>query len=54
MAERPPSDRLLNFPAMANTREEAWNLLNEFTKTPHLVKHGLGVETAMRMEACGS
>ena len=51
MAERPPSDRLLDFPAMAHTREEAWNLLNEFTKTPHLVKHGLGVETAMRAYA---
>jgi putative nucleotidyltransferase with HDIG domain len=36
---------------MAHTREEAWQILNEFTKAPHLVKHGLGVETAMRAYA---
>ena len=36
---------------MAATREEAWALLNEFTKNPGLVKHGLGVESAMRAYA---
>src|SRR5437660_11784072 len=43
--------RLVDLPAMAHTREDAWNTLNEFTKAPHLVKHGLGVETAMRAYA---
>jgi putative nucleotidyltransferase with HDIG domain len=36
---------------MPATRAEAWETLNEFTKAPHLIKHGLGVETAMRAYA---
>ena len=32
-------------------REQAWALLNEFTKGPNLVKHGLAVEAAMRAYA---
>jgi predicted hydrolase (HD superfamily) len=36
---------------MAFTRDDAWQTLNEFTKQPHLIKHGLGVETAMRAYA---
>jgi putative nucleotidyltransferase with HDIG domain len=36
---------------MAGTREEAWAVLNEFTKNPSLIKHGLGVEAAMRAYA---
>ena len=30
------------------TREEAWQLLNEWTKSPNLIKHGVAVEAAMR------
>lgn len=30
------------------SREEAWNLLTEYTKTPALRKHALAVEAAMR------
>ncbi len=30
------------------TREEAWNLLNEFTSNPSLIKHAVAVEAAMR------
>ncbi len=30
------------------TREEAWELLNEYTKSPNLIKHALAVEAAMR------
>ena len=30
------------------TREDAWALLNEYTKNKNLVKHGLAVEAAMR------
>ncbi len=30
------------------TRQEAWVLLNEWTKSPNLIKHGLAVEAAMR------
>ncbi len=30
------------------TREEAWNLLTEFTKSDSLIKHALAVEAAMR------
>lgn len=30
------------------TRDEAWALLNEYTKNDSLLKHGLGVEAAMR------
>jgi putative nucleotidyltransferase with HDIG domain len=33
------------------TRDDAWTLLNEFTKNPSLIKHALGVETAMRAYA---
>jgi putative nucleotidyltransferase with HDIG domain len=29
-------------------REEAWNLLNEFTKSESLIKHAMAVEAAMR------
>lgn len=37
--------------AMPSTRAEAWETLNEFTTIPHLIKHGLGVEAAMRAYA---
>ena len=33
------------------TREEAWTLLNEYTKNPHLIKHALAVEAGMRAYA---
>jgi putative nucleotidyltransferase with HDIG domain len=33
------------------TREDAWELLTEFTKNPNLIKHGLAVEAAMRAYA---
>jgi len=33
------------------TREDAWNLLNEHTKSPSLIKHALAVEAAMRAYA---
>lgn len=33
------------------TREEAWNLLCEFTQSPNLRKHALAVEAAMRAYA---
>lgn len=33
------------------TREEAWNLLNEYTKNPRLINHGLAVEACMRAYA---
>ncbi len=33
------------------TREKAWELLNEYTKNPNLVKHALAVEAAMRAYA---
>ena len=36
---------------MQPTRDEAWKLLNEFTSNPSLIKHGLGVEAAMRAYA---
>lgn len=36
---------------MTPTREEAWELLNEYTKTPSLLKHALAVEAAMRAYA---
>ncbi|NLE75277.1 MAG: HDIG domain-containing protein [Chloroflexi bacterium] len=35
----------------AKTREEAWALLTEFTQSPQLLKHALGVEVAMRAYA---
>jgi putative nucleotidyltransferase with HDIG domain len=36
---------------MVVTRQQAWELLNEYTKNPNLVKHGLAVEAAMRAYA---
>jgi putative nucleotidyltransferase with HDIG domain len=36
---------------MPSSREEAWAILNEFTKNPSLIKHALGVESAMRAYA---
>lgn len=33
------------------TRAEAWELLNEYTKNPNLIKHALAVEAAMRAYA---
>ena len=33
------------------TREEAWALVNEYTTQPHLIRHMLGVEAAMRAYA---
>jgi len=33
------------------TRENAWNLLTEYTKAPSLLKHALAVEAAMRAYA---
>jgi putative nucleotidyltransferase with HDIG domain len=33
------------------TREQAWTLLNEYTKNPSLIKHMLAVEAAMRAYA---
>jgi len=32
-------------------REQAWTLLNEYTKNPSLIKHMLAVEAAMRAYA---
>lgn len=36
---------------MANTRQDAWELVNEFTKNPNLVNHMVAVEAAMRAYA---
>ena len=36
---------------MPSSRDDAWATLNEFTKNPSLVKHALGVESAMRAYA---
>jgi len=36
---------------MQPTRENAWALLNEYTKSPNLIKHALAVEAAMRAYA---
>ncbi len=33
------------------TREQAWELLNEYTKNPNLIKHALAVEAGMRAYA---
>jgi len=33
------------------TREQAWNLLTEYTQNPNLIKHALAVEAAMRAYA---
>jgi len=38
-------------PPMPSSREDAWATLNEFTKNPSLIKHALGVESAMRAYA---
>ena len=32
-------------------RQSAWEILNEYTKNPNLIKHALGVEAAMRAYA---
>jgi putative nucleotidyltransferase with HDIG domain len=32
-------------------RQDAWDLLTEYTKSPNLIKHGLAVEAAMRAYA---
>lgn len=37
---------------MPMDREQAWNVLNEYTKNPALVRHALCVEAAMRHYAC--
>ncbi|CAB3395208.1 HD domain-containing protein [Kyrpidia spormannii] len=36
---------------MSLDREAAWELLNEYTKNPNLIKHALAVEAAMRAYA---
>ncbi len=36
---------------MVPTREAAWDLLNEYTRNPNLIKHALAVEAAMRAYA---
>jgi len=36
---------------MEITREQAWALLTEYTQSPSLIKHALGVEAAMRAYA---
>jgi len=36
---------------MEITREQAWNLLTEYTQSASLIKHALGVEAAMRAYA---
>src|SRR2546421_287824 len=46
-----PSFPLLHWTTVPTSREDAWALLNEFTKSPQLIKHGLGVESAMRAYA---
>jgi putative nucleotidyltransferase with HDIG domain len=33
------------------TREEAWDVLNEYTKNPNLIKHALAVEAGMKAYA---
>ncbi|MFN2109665.1 MAG: HDIG domain-containing metalloprotein [Anaerolineae bacterium] len=33
------------------TREEAWEILNEYTKNPNLIKHALAVEAGMKAYA---
>ena len=38
-------------PPMPSSREDAWATLNEFTTNPSLIKHALGVESAMRAYA---
>ncbi|HEX6988192.1 MAG TPA: HD domain-containing protein [Bacillota bacterium] len=36
---------------MVPTREHAWEILNEYTKSPNLIKHALAVEACMRWYA---
>ncbi|MEJ2077424.1 MAG: HDIG domain-containing protein [Acidobacteriota bacterium] len=36
---------------MMPTRDSAWDLLNEYTSNPNLIKHALAVESAMRAYA---
>jgi putative nucleotidyltransferase with HDIG domain len=36
---------------MSHTRQDAWALLNEYTKSDSLIKHALAVEAAMRYYA---
>ncbi len=36
---------------MRPTRDDAWQLLNQYTKSPSLIKHALAVEAAMRAYA---
>ena len=36
---------------MQKGRQDAWEIVNEFTKNPNLVKHMLSVEAAMRAYA---
>jgi putative nucleotidyltransferase with HDIG domain len=36
---------------MSHTREDAWNLLTEYTQSESLIKHALAVEAAMRFYA---
>lgn len=36
---------------MAHTRDDAWQLLNEYTTSDSLLKHALAVEAAMRFHA---
>ncbi len=36
---------------MTPTREDAWKLLTTYTRSPHLLKHALAVEAAMRAYA---
>ena len=36
---------------MQPTRQDAWELLNEYTSSPNLIKHGLAVEASMRAYA---
>jgi putative nucleotidyltransferase with HDIG domain len=43
--------RLDNLPRMAPTREEAWELVEEWVQSDSLRKHLLGVETGMRAYA---
>src|ERR1700736_6623979 len=42
---------LLHSTTVPTSRDDAWAILNEFTKSPQLIKHGLGVESAMRAYA---
>ena len=50
MAEM-PNPNCYTRPPVPSSREEAWATLNEFTTNPSLIKHALGVESAMRAYA---